>query len=255
MSDVNQVCFIIAHKYYRGHESSLKYYVENIKKLYPEALTIVVDNNSKYPEDVFGSLRHLPNVVFLTNNYEGKFELGAYKVGIQHIIDNGLVNNYSHYICTQENFVVKNFYDFNKLIDKKTWALPINSMWRGGDGYARDLCNEVLTKIGLDTNNWDKADFCWCSSFIVANYKLEQLYGYLSKIVQTTRYESEAAERYLGIILWELNERRDCGDIDTSCKNLHLRHYDCWNPDIYAPVTSYFRKRVQQRNQDTRDRE
>lgn len=249
----NKVCFIIAHKYFRGYESYLKHYIENIQKLYPEALTVVVDNNSKYPEDIFGPLRHLDRVTFLKNDYDGKFELGAYKVGLQYIIDNGLTDQYSYYICTQENFVLKNEFDFGSLVEKKTYALPINSMWAGGDAYARDVGDGVLNSIGLSTENWDKADFCWCSSFIVASQKIKTLYEYLSKIVQTTRHESEAAERYLGVILWELNERRPCGDIDGSCKDLHERYYDCWNPNMYQEVKSVFRKRVMQRNEHTRD--
>lgn len=249
----NKVCFIIAHKYYRGYHSFLKYYLENIQKLYPEALTIVVDNNSKYPEDIFGPLRSLPNVVFLSNDYEGKFELGAYKIGAQYIIDNGLTDQYSHFVCTQDNFILKNFFDFAVLADRKTYALPINSMF--ADKYGMDVCNRVLDKLGLN-DSWDKVNFCWCSSFVVASSKLAQLHGYLSMIVQKVRYESEAAERYLARILWELNERRDCGSIDGDCRDLiNNSLYHCWHVDLYAPVNTYFAKRVQQKNEHTKDME
>lgn len=246
-----KVCFIIAHKYYRGYESYLKYYINNIQSLYPEALTIVVDNNSLYAEDVFGPLRHLNNVVFLTNETEAKFELGAYAVGVKYVIDNNLTDQYSYYVCTQDNFILKNWYDFNKLTEKKTYALPINSMF--ADGYARDVCDRVLNKLGLN-DNWDKVNFCWCSSFVVAGVKLSLLYDYLKTIVQKTRYESEAAERYLARILWELNERRDCGSIDGDCRDLiNSSLYHCWHVDLYAPVKTHFAKRVQQKNEHTKD--
>lgn len=246
----NKICFIIAHKYYRGYESYLGHYIDNIQRLYPEALTVVVDNNSKYPEDIFEPLRVLKNVVFLSNNYQGKFELGAYKVGMEYIINNNLINDYSYYVCSQENFLLKNYYDFNQLTEKKIYALPINSMQN--DWYAMDVVRPVLEKLGL-FDNLDKVSFCWCSSFIVAHNKLEQMYGYLSQIIQTIRHESEAAERYLARILWELNEHKDCGDIDGDCRDLPGKYYDCWDPDMYKPVKSVFRKRVQQRNQITRD--
>lgn len=251
--DPNKVCFIIAHKYFRGYESYLSYYLGNIQKLYPDALTIVVDNNSTYVEDIFGPLRNLKNVVFLINTGSG-FELGAYREGLKYVINNNLVNEYSYFILAQDTFILKNYFDFNQLIEKQVYALPINSMWLGGDSYARDIGNKVLTDIGLSTDNWSRANFCWCSSFIVANHKINQLSGYLNNIVQTVRHESEAAERYLGVILWELNDRKETIDIDGGCKDLHLRFYDCWNKNVYAPVSSIFRKHVQQKTQDTRDK-
>lgn len=244
----NKVCFIIAHKYYRGYESYLKYYIENIQSLYPEALTIVVDNNSLHPEDVFEPLRSKSNVVFLSNDIECKFELGAYQVGIKHLIDNNLLGQYSFCIFTQDNFVLKNKYDFEQ---STSFALPINSMH--ADGHAKDVCNTVLNKLGMN-DNWDKVNFCWCSSFVVANHKVEQLYGWLKQIVQKVRWDSEGAERYLARLLWELNERRDCGSIDGDCRELPGKHYDCWKVNIYDPATTHFVKKVQQKNENTRDR-
>lgn len=253
MSD-NKVCFIIAHKFFRGWPSYLEYYLDNIQRLYPNSLTVVVDNNSKYVEDIFGPLRGRENVVFLTNDIECKFELGAYQVGMRYIIEHGLVDEYSYYVCTQDNFVAKNRFDFDALLAGGTYALPINSMHRGGDGYARDVSNVVLGRLGMN-DNWDKVDFCWCSSFALAGTKLEQMYGWLQTIVQTRRHESEGAERYLARLLWELNEQRDCGDIDGSCMDLPQRHYDCWKVDILGPATSYFVKSVQQKTEHTRDKE
>lgn len=248
----NKVCFIIAHKYFRGYESYLKYYIENIQKFYPEALTIVVDNNSQYPQDVFDTLHGMSNIILLTNNIESKFELGAYTVGIKYAIDNNLLKDYSYFVCTQDNFVLKNWYDFNQLAEKQTYALPINSMF--ADGHAKDVCDRVLNQLGMN-DNWDKVNFCWCSSFVVSSQKIEQLYGWLTQIVQKVRWDSEGAERYLARFLWELNERRDCGAIDGSCVDLPHKHYDCWRVNIYDPATTHWVKRVQQKNESTRDKE
>lgn len=246
----NKVCFIIAHKYYRGYQSFLQHYLENIKKFYPEALTIVVDNNSKYPEDVFAPLRSLSNVVFLINEDESKFELGAYKVGARYIINNDLLSQYSYFIFTQDNFVLKNFFDFDALLERQTYALPINSM--SPDNNYMNVCQQVLGPLGL-FDNWHNIKFCWCNSFAVAGKKLEQMYGYLKTIVQRTRGDSEGSERYLARLLWELNDRRDCGDIDGDCRDLPQRHYNCWTVDVLGDTSSHFVKRVQQKNEHTKD--
>ena len=55
--DNYKVCFIIALKYIRGYVSFIDYYVDNIKLFYPNSLIVIVDNNSKYIEDVYEKLQ------------------------------------------------------------------------------------------------------------------------------------------------------------------------------------------------------
>jgi hypothetical protein len=244
--------FIIAHKYFRGYTSYLKYYINNIQMLYPEALTIVVDNNSQHKEDIFSEIEGLENVVLLENNIDSKFELGAYQVGLRYIVENNLVDEYQYYIFTQDNFVLKNKYDFNEMHSTKTYARPLVSFYP--DGECASVVVPIMEKLKMN-NNWDKVNFCWCSSFIVATNKVLQLYKYLKQIVVTCRWESCAGERYLARILWELNEQKDCGDIDGSAADLAVRHYDTWNVDMFAPSTSFFVKEVQQKNEHTVDKD
>lgn len=249
--DNYRVAFIIAHKFFRGYDSYLKHYIENILSFYHNPLIIVVDNNSNYKEDVFSTLPTSDNIVLLDNDIDCKFELGAYQVGIRYIIDNNLVGEFDYYVCSQDNFIIKNKYDFNTLIEGEHTACPINS-WHF-DGECRDVYVPVLESLGLH-NNMDKLTFCWCSSFIVSGSKLEQLYGYLQKIVISVRWESSASERYLARILWELNDYKNT-DIDGSIGDLASRHYDCWTVDPYAnDTTSYFVKTVQQKTERTLDK-
>jgi hypothetical protein len=250
MNNLDKVCFIISHKYFRGYPSYLKYYIENIQRCYPEALTVVVDNNSVHVKDIFSDLQDFDRVVLLDNDIESKFELGAYQVGMRYIVENNLVDDYEYYIYTQDNFVLKNKYDFAEMASTETYAKPINSMY--ADGECRDVVVPIMERLQMN-DNWDKVNFCWCSSFVVASKKVLQLYEYLKQIVVTCRWESCAGERYLARILWELNERKDCGDVDGSCSDLAVRHYDTWNVDVLEPSTSYFVKQVQQKNENTVD--
>ena len=248
--DSNKVCFIIAHKYFRGYPSYLKHYISNIQKFYPEAMTVVVDNNSTYKHDVFSEIEQLDNLVLLDNDITSKFELGAYQVGVRYIVENNLVDQYEYFVFTQDNCVLKNKYDFNTLKQTNTYALPVNSFY--ADGECKEVCDKVLNTLKLN-DNLDKINFCWCSNFVVASSKIEQLYGYLKQIVVLYRWESCAGERYLARILWELNEQRECGDIDGSAADLAIRHYDTWSVNIYDSATSYFVKKVQQKTENTVD--
>lgn len=242
--------FIIAHKYFRGYQSYLKHYIENILNFYGEnCYIIIVDNNSNYPQDVFETLPDVNNIKILTNDIECKFELGAYQVGIRYIIENNLLDYYDYYVCTQDNFIIKNKLNFNELFNSNVYACPINSYYQDGGHFA--VTTMVLNTLGLN-DNLDKITFCWCSSFIVHKSKINQLYGYLKKIVITIRMQSEASERYLARILWELNEYKN-NDIDGDISTLKERHYYCWTVDPLMPATSFFVKRVQQKTENTVD--
>lgn len=257
---MERVVFIIAHKYYRGYESYTEYYINNIKKYYENHLIIVVDNNSTYKDDIFDKLKKYDNVVLLDNNIECKFELGAYQVGIKYLLDNNLLNKYDYVTMSQDTFVLKNKVDFTELYKNNIKALPFNSYI--ADNATPHIIQNVLTTLGL-YDNMDKITFCWCSSFIVHTEKIEQLYGYLTKIVITVREQSCASERYLARILYELNEHKN-NDIDGDIRYLGdtwggVRNpdpkYDCHSVNIYDDnLRTHFVKRCQQKTENTNDR-
>jgi len=243
-----RLVFIIAHKFVRGYKSYTKYYIDTINTFYPESLIIVVDNNSLNKNDIFNTINNIPNVILLDNNIICKFEIGAYQVGLKYLIDNNFVNKYDYCICTQDNFILKNKYDFNQLKQKNITACPINGFYP--DGVSPEITYNILTRLNL-YNNMDKIDFCWCSSFVINTIHIQQLYDYFKQIVISTRYEGAASERYLARILWELNGQKDCESIDGNLKDLNTRHYDCWTVDLFQNQTSYFAKSVQQKNENT----
>jgi len=250
LKDNYRLVFIIAHKYFRGYESYLKHYIDNIFSFYADPLILIVDNNSLYKEEVYNTIEKNDNIIFLDNDTESKFELGAYQVGINYLIDNNILSNYDYVVCTQDNFVIKNKLNFNQLIENNILACPINSYHPDGD--CQNIVQDVLSKLNL-YNNLDKITFCWCVSFIVHTKKIIQLHAYFKNIVITRRDQSCASERFMARILWELNDYRN-HDIDGNISSLKDRHYDCWTVDVYAKASSFFVKRVQQKNENTRDK-
>ena len=260
LNDKNKVIFIIAHKYFRGYESYVEYYIQNIQRFYQDSLVLVVDNNSVYRDDIFNNLKKYDNVILLDNNVVCKFEIGAYQVGLKYLIDNNLVNSYDYIVLSQDNFIIKNRLDFNTLYEQDITACPINSFYQ--DGACQHIVNSVLNSIGL-LNNLDKLTFCWCSSFIISTTKCEQLLNYIKDIIITVRDESCASERYLARILWELNnyknndvdgDIRNLGDIFYSSPNI-IRKYDCHSVNPYDDnITTFFVKRTQQKTETTQDR-
>lgn len=245
--DNNKVVFIISHKYFKGYESYLNYYIQNIINFYDNFLILIVDNNSLYKDEIFNKCPKLSNVVFLDNNIECKFEIGAYQIGLKYLIDNDLYRNYNYIVMTQDNFVLNNRYDFDELYKKNVTACTINSYFQDGGEY--DIMQQVLINLGIN-DNLENITFCWCCSFIISTSKIEELYNFLKQIVIKTRRESCAAERYLARIIWELNNKINY-DIDGDIRNLS---YNCWDINIFDPCETYFAKKVQQKTENTIDK-
>ena len=251
MEDSYKVCFVIALKYYRTYESFIKYYVDNIQRLYKNSFIIIVDNNSRYIDDIKQMFITYTNLIIITNNTICKFEIGAYKVGINYLILNNLIDNYNYYIFTQDNFILKNKYDFNILSNNNTVACPLVSFYNNHlklGHWDRPITIQILTSLNLQ-NSVEKLTFCWCSSFILEKSKLIPFLNITQNIVITIRNQSESSERYLSGILYYLNNYIHAdidGDMDRQC-------YDCWKVDLYHNIDSHFVKRIQQKTQDTPD--
>lgn len=243
---IENICFIISHKYYRTHPSYIKLYVDNIQKFYSQSLILICDNNSKYFSDIKELLKNYNNIIFIDNNSNCKFEIGAYKCGINYILNNNILDKYEYYVFTQDNFIIKNKYDFNNLIINNVYACPINS-WHQ-DGVYKEISDAVLANIGL-LDNLDKITFCWCNSFILHKSKIIPFLDFTKNIVITIRPQSEASERYLARILYELNEHKNF-DIDGVLSELK---YNCWDVDLNSNINNFFVKKLQQKNETTPD--
>jgi hypothetical protein len=245
---MENICFVISHKYYRTYPSFIKLYVDNIQKFYNQSLILICDNNSKYFGDIKELLKDYNNIIFIDNNSPCKFEIGAYNCGINYILNNNILENYEYYVFTQDNFIIKNKYDFNNLVNNDVKACTINSYYQ--DGACKETSDVVLASIGL-LDNLDKITFCWCSSFILHKSKLSAFLDLTKNIIITIRAQSCASERYLARILYELNRHKNF-DIDGDIRNLKEK-YDCWNVDFNNHINSFFVKKVQQKNETTPD--
>lgn len=247
----NRLIFIIAHKYYRGYVSYVNFYIDNIKSLYPNSLIIIVDNNSPNKGDVFNSLKY-DDIILLDNNIECKFEIGAYQVGINYLLENNLINDYDYVIFSQDTYILKNKYDFNIFKTQNIHAASFVGLKNDFEKW--DVCSRVLRELNL-TDKLEYTTLCWCNSFIVSTEKIQILQTYFKPIVIKVRYESEASERYLGRIILELNGGQDFslqGD-----NNLFLvdgKTYNCLEVNPYWEMDNYFCKVAQQKNENTNEK-
>ena len=247
-----KICFIISHRYYRNYQSYLKYYIDNINTFYENSLILVVDNNSKYLNDISSLFADYKNVMFLINETICKFEIGAYKVGIRFIYENNLINNYDYYIFTQDNFILKNKFDFNTLTANNTTACALNTYTRGKHEYYYDTTQRVLAKLNLQ-NSIDKLTLCWCNSFVLHKSMIFMFFEIVKDIIITVRRDSCCSERYLSGILYYLNNNVMTsidGDIE-----IHNLKYDCWTVDLLKDNIKerFFMKKVQQKTENTPD--
>jgi hypothetical protein len=250
---MSNLCFIISHRYYRNYPSYIKYYIDNINNFYENSLIIIVDNNSKYLDDIKTLLNNYTNIIILVNNTECKFEIGAYKVGINYIINNNLLENYDYYIFTQDNFILKNKFDFNILINNNTKACALNTFTKYKEAYYNEITLNILRKINLE-NRIDELTLCWCNSFILNKSVVIDFLNITKDIIITSRYNGSVhSERYLSGILYYLNNyimTSIDGDIE-----FHNLKYDCWTVNLIEDniPERFFIKKVQQKTENTID--
>jgi hypothetical protein len=258
MSSLNEdfrLCFIISHKYYRNYKSIIELYIQNINKYYKNSYILIVDNKSKWLEDIINITKPYENVKIIINESNCFFEIGAYKYGINFLKNNNLLKNFDYFVFTQDNFIVNKKYDFNNLKKNDVNACTLYSFYQffGDKQEMIEYCKNVLTNIGL-YNRLDEITFCWCSSFILHNSKVEIFYDYVKDIVITKRTESEASERYLARILYELNSHINF-DIDGDIRNSIFCKHDYNKFEILENInnTHHFVKIFQNKNENTED--
>jgi hypothetical protein len=245
--DKIKVSFIIAHRYYRGYQSFLNYYINNIINFYGDDTNIIiVDNNSSYLDDVTSQLPVSDKITVLINNSECKFELGAYKIGIEYLTTNNLLNKNDYVVFTQDNFVAKNKYDFTILKNNNIKASTIVT-WNNDFEYF-NIATPILEKLNLN-NNLDKIGFCWCSSFILSSDVVKTFYEYVKDIIITDRKGSMSSERYLPRMFFELNGGFN-HDIDGVIENLD---YYCHDVKVEDAVNNFFCKISQKKTEKTID--
>ena len=247
-----KLCFIIAHKYYRNYESYIQYYVDNIQKFYTNSFIIIVDNNSKHIDDIKNKLANYSNLVILSNDTPCKFEIGAYNVGINYLKDNNLIDKYDFCIFSQDTYVLKNKYNFNKLYIDKTNALAFHAVMFIDINqfqlpyFYSPSSMSILKKINL-SDKIQSLKLCWCNSFILHSSKIIEFLDITKDTIVLNRPDSECSERYLSGILYYLNNYSLadlCPVIDYDFRTIDI---------INSNTPNWFLKRFQQKNERTMD--
>ena len=250
-------CFIIASYYVRSHKTYIKTYVDRINKFYTDSFVIIVDNGSKYIEDVEDMLKEYTNDTIVKHNLECRFEIGAYKCGINYLKDNNLLDKYEYVVFSQDTFVINRYFDFNILAKTNTVATSFNHLGGLTDMNTNRTVMDVFDKLNI-TDKYDgkNINLTWCNSFILHKNNILPFYEIVKDIVVLERFGhcgSVQTERYLSGIMYYLNNYKSqsiCGNV----KSPDILGYDCWNVDIENnSLPHYFVKEVQQKTEKTVD--
>ena len=248
MANNYKICFIIACRIVENYDTFIIQYVENINKYYENNLIILVDNNSKNT-DLYNNFKDMKNVILLTNNSECKYELGAYKVGYNYIISNNL--NYDYYVCVQDLMMLNKKFDFNELILNNIKACSIYTFgWKHNGG--KHYYEKILTELNMYNKN-EEFLCCWCASWICDFKSLVKINSYTKNIKITCRDESMATERYIGKILYVLNDNKYYS-IDGDYENINYEPHsvNLLNNNI-KKLNYYFVKKCQHKNENTKE--
>lgn len=249
-------CFLIAHKYYRGYESYITKYINNINLYHPGSQIVIIDNNSKYLSDI-SDLISDTKIKILSNESESKFEIGAYSFGINWLIENNL-SDFDYYFFTQDNFILNKKINIEILKDNNIKASTIYSYYQ--DNNFNDISYPILSNLNL-LNEMENVTFCWCNSFLIRKDKISELYKYISNIRVQNRVESMASERYMARILYELNDKKNFnidGDIRVvvggNGYDDSITKYNPTNVKITDKIDVHFLKISQSKTEKTEDR-
>jgi len=241
-----KICFILSCKLYQNYPNFLEKNIININNLYQNATIILIDNNSSFIEPYEISKKY-DNIIKLENTSESKFELGAYNFATKYILDNNLKFNY--YVFMQDMFLVNKMFDFKILQEKNIKCCPI---------YVFDYVHfvnmhiNVLSMLGLYDPNEELLG-CWCCSYITNHETLIKLYNITNNIHIKNRYQSMESERYLGKLLFLLNNKI-FSNIDGNEKDLKYNIFEKYENIDFEKLKNmdyYFLKFSQQKNEYT----
>jgi uncharacterized protein YkuJ len=252
----NNILFIIAHKYIKSYKTYLQYTIDNVIKFYPNNHILIVDNNSEDIRDIIQKYELYKNVKIIINNTPCKFELGAYKRGIEYLLSdesNGVFpkwNTFDYCVFCQDTMVLKNKYNFQNLKENKITACTIYRYIQ--DHHFFEITKQMLESANL-FDSIDKITCCVFSSFILHSSKMQSFLEITKPIAISTKRDSEACERALARILYELNDNRNF-DID-GC--VYEAKYDIWNSkkidiDVETECPHYFFKVIQNKTEHTK---
>lgn len=256
-----KVVFTIAHKYIRGHETNIDYYVSNIKKYYKDSKVFIVDNNSTDIKDIEDKLSHYLtqpeyDVQILHNQTEYQFELGAYHYGIQTLLETNEWKNYDYFVFTQDSYILKNKYDFHLLRNNRQYACPLMELDEeyNKSSFHVPFTMKILEDIHISPEV-EKLTLCWANSFILHQSKIEEFYSMTKGIRITNKEESCHTERFLAGVLYKLNGHRNYnidGFVTSDLEITDQLPYNPWTVNVkYYPTHKYFVKSIYNKTEET----
>ena len=209
--DNDKLCFILANNYMKTSIPIIQQQLDTIRNWYANSFIIISINDADNLDEIYKTFMNYTNLIILSNTSDHKYELGAFYIAINWLIDtNNLV--FKNYIFMQNNLVLQHKYNFDVLqkYDIKCCRFfphfeNINCI-SYAEKHNRHLYKnipDILKTLNIK-NEANMINICCNFNCIINDENILKFYEYIKLCKITNKYDYEVYERVMGYILDEI---------------------------------------------------